>query len=84
MDEAPHCAKCGSDRIIPNVRILDESHGFGNLRVEICEKPYALLFKGHHNGQLVARLCGSCGYADIYVTNPDELWDAYQKSLSET
>lgn len=76
------CPKCQSAKIIPDVRILDRNYSVvGDLSVEIYENPDALLFKGAHNGKLQARICGQCGYTELYLENPAQLFAAYQRSL---
>ncbi|MEL7035520.1 MAG: hypothetical protein AAFO04_07870 [Cyanobacteria bacterium J06592_8] len=77
------CSKCGSEKLIPHVRILDR--GYKNIELDlsviIYEKPDALpFFKGDHRGQLQAKICGDCGHTELTVTNPGELWDIYQKA----
>jgi hypothetical protein len=76
------CSRCGSHEVIPNVRIVDR--GDGNMRrdlqVELYENPDAFIFKGAHAGTLSASICGSCGYIEIRVSNPQELLTAYKKS----
>ena len=49
------------------------------LEVEVYENPAALLFKGTHAGTLTASICGRCGYAELYVSNPAELLAAYRR-----
>jgi hypothetical protein len=46
----------------------------------VCENPGALLFKGAHRGALRAAICGRCGHAELYVSNPRELLEAYKRS----
>jgi predicted nucleic-acid-binding Zn-ribbon protein len=73
------CSKCQSTKIIPEVYIRDYSPHVGNtqLSVEIYEDPNALIFKGRHEGALNARVCGDCGYTELYVENPQELYSIY-------
>jgi predicted nucleic-acid-binding Zn-ribbon protein len=76
------CSKCGCANVIPDVRIIDRGDGNWklDLQVELYEHPDALLFKGTHQGTLRAAICGRCGHAELYVTNPGDLWAAYQRS----
>ncbi|HLK59900.1 MAG TPA: hypothetical protein VKU00_25285 [Chthonomonadaceae bacterium] len=77
------CAKCGSHKIIPEARIWvrGPSDMTNELQVEVNEKPNALLFKGAHYGVLRAWICGTCGFTELYVNNPEELYTAYEKNL---
>jgi hypothetical protein len=76
------CPRCGSHEVIPHVRIVDRGPGYArrDIQVEVYESPDALLFKGTHEGTLHAAICGLCGHADLYVTNPAELLAAYRRS----
>ncbi len=49
-------------------------------RDQVYEDPGALLFKGTHRGTLSARICGRCGYTELYVSNPQELLAAYRRN----
>jgi hypothetical protein len=76
------CPKCQSDKIIPNVFIEDKGMGNipWNLGVRVDEKPNAVIFKGRHTDTLTARICGECGFAELYVSNPHELYEAFTKT----
>ena len=77
------CSKCHSEKIIPNVFIEDK--GMSNvpwsLSVRVDEKPDAIVFKGRHTDTLRAWLCGECGFTELYVENPQQLYAAYTKAL---
>ncbi|WP_251960513.1 hypothetical protein [Nostoc commune] len=75
------CVKCGSENIIPNVRIVTHTEEFKkDLQVEIYENPKALIFKGTHTGTLTAYICGQCGYTEMYISNPQYLLNQYRKN----
>lgn len=79
------CAKCGSVRVIPGVRILDRygDHGRGGspLDVEVEGNPEALLFKDTVSGALWARICGDCGYTEMWTENHRELYEKHLTGL---
>lgn len=78
-----NCSKCGSQKIIPNVKIIDRANAGAetNLTVVVYENPGGLpLLKGQHRGHLKAMICGDCGYTELLTTQADELWEAYQKA----
>jgi hypothetical protein len=83
MSETIKCKACGSNKVIPEVKITD--HGFmddnHNLAIEIHAKPKALLFKNTKKGELNATICCDCGNVDLVINNPDELWEAYKKGI---
>lgn len=83
MAKETNCPKCGSNDVIPDVRILD-AFGTGpeakqSLQVEVHENPGAWLFKGTQRNALRANICGQCGFAELYVKDAHELLDAYRK-----
>lgn len=84
MTTADPCARCGSKKVIPNVHLKDRSTNLNtdhSLTAEVYEHPEALLFRGAHQARLTARICGECGFADLYVENPQDLWAAYARTL---
>ncbi|MGB3534508.1 MAG: hypothetical protein WBA13_13455 [Microcoleaceae cyanobacterium] len=47
----------------------------------VHENPIGLpLLKGAHRSHIKAIICGECGHTELVTTQPDELWDAYQKA----
>jgi hypothetical protein len=76
------CPRCNSERLIPDVRIIDRGHNNSarDLSVEVYEQPDALIFKGTHLGILQATICADCGNAELTVTNAEELYDAYVRA----
>ncbi len=74
------CPKCGARKMIPAVRILDRD-GEGSeksLSVRLDRNPDAWVFKRKELVELKAHTCGACGYVELYVTNPEVLWSAYE------
>jgi hypothetical protein len=61
--------------LIDGVRIIDH----GNLDKEydleatVYKRPGAMLFKGAVSTPLSARVCGNCGYVELFVANPQAL-----------
>ncbi len=77
-----HCTLCGSDRIIPDVIILDHNRNYAEeLKVIYHRKPQALFLRGSTLGTLRAWICGVCGHVELFVDNPDELYQAYLDAL---
>jgi hypothetical protein len=64
-----HCAKCGSQRIIPLVCVMKHglmAHvGFTN--------PEARMFKGPVFAHFRATICGECGHTELTAENPGGL-----------
>ena len=73
------CGRCGSENIMPNLRIRDRYEaGMGqDLEVEVQANPNALVFKGAHREALRATVCGECGNVGLSVENPQGLWKIY-------
>jgi hypothetical protein len=75
------CPKCGSSKIIPKARILDQGrHSDGDLKVVIYGNPQALIFKDRLYGRLMADICGDCGHVELRVENPEGLYDHYRQA----
>jgi hypothetical protein len=78
------CKQCGSDKVIPGVALLDAYGDTGFWKkpqeVSVDANPGAWVFKGTETGRLLARVCGECGHAELYVTNHRELYNAYLRS----
>lgn len=78
------CPRCGSDRIIPEVPLLDHYGDMGSwsdqARVNVHGAPEAWIFKDTVAGKLSARICGECGHAELQVSNFRELYAKYTKS----
>jgi predicted nucleic-acid-binding Zn-ribbon protein len=83
LKEVQNCPKCQSDKVIPDVQIIDRAGHVIRLGVKVFEHPEALVFKGAHAADLRSRVCGECGYVESYVENPQELYSAYQASKHE-
>ena len=78
MSEDRGCTRCGSSKILPYVDIKDywDMGVSRDLSVVVHEDPQAVIFKGAVKGPLVARICGECGFVELFVKNPAELWEA--------
>jgi hypothetical protein len=50
------------------------------LKMWVDADPAALLFKDSSQANVEARVCGTCGHAEFYVTNPATLLSAWRKS----
>jgi hypothetical protein len=79
MSQPLVCSRCGSDEVIPRVRVAER--GDDNMRydlqVEIQRRPNAMFFKRPERADLTARVCCACGYAELYVDAPGALYTAY-------
>lgn len=80
------CAKCGSTDIIPKARMIDgRDYSLApstNLEVGVKTKPYAFVFTGEKRSEVVARICGKCGYMELFADSPGVLWGAHVESLN--
>ena len=77
-DAYAFCPKCGSDRIVPTARLIDEGQS-ARKRAEVGVEvnPHALVFKNETRTPLQARVCGACGYTELFAAHPEALWKAY-------
>ena len=82
MSQTDKCVRCGSKKIADDVRVVDKTahSSVGDLSVEAYDDPSAMIFKGTHSSPLRARLCGDCGYVDLYAVNFQEIYATHKKS----
>jgi predicted nucleic-acid-binding Zn-ribbon protein len=79
MNQVASCAKCSSPNVIPKVRVIDH-WGWNltkDLTIELYDNPQALVHKGALTMSLYAWVCGECGYTELYVDDPKELFFKY-------
>ena len=82
MPQSAPCVKCGSLDIIPGVRVMDRGDYDleRDLRLRVDGDRNALLFTGTERCTLEARVCGACGNAEFYATDPATLFEAWRRS----
>ncbi len=82
MPESLTCARCGSEHVVPDARLIDrDAHGSRpKAEVGVFAKPEAKLFKGEARTGVLAEVCADCGHIELYAEDPQPLWDAYQQS----
>ncbi len=80
MRKATPCAKCGSDTIINAPLMGGSGEGTGEVYIQVLEHPDALMFKGPRRGALQARVCGKCGYTELYTANAPLLYSILHKA----
>ena len=80
----PKCSKCGSEKIIPLVTMVDQGESSdGRLKAVVAyTNPEAWVFKGAVYAKLNANICGQCGYTELIAENAAALYDAYLKAKS--
>ena len=79
------CAKCGSDRVVPLASIRDQGESSdGKLRTEVYTNPEAWVFKGTVSATLRARVCGDCGFTELFAEKPKALHDAWRKASAKS
>jgi predicted RNA-binding Zn-ribbon protein involved in translation (DUF1610 family) len=75
-----HCPACGSDEIIPDVRIRDSAQSRSSISAEVERSPNALIMRGAALSSVSAYICGQCGYLSLFADSPDMLADAYREA----
>ena len=76
------CPKCGSTKIVPRARVIDRGHAgldYGNVQVGAARRPYKL-FKLQEKADVHARVCGACGFTEMFVDDPASIYAAYLES----
>ena len=77
------CQRCGSTDVIPKARVVDRGDygaDFGNIRIGVARKPHAAFFKGLEHADVWARVCGECGFVELFVDDARAIYRAYTDS----
>lgn len=79
MPDAMACAKCGSESMIPRLRVIErgEDGARHDVHLEMQRRPKAMFFKRPERSMLWARVCGDCGHVDLYAEAPRALYTAW-------
>ena len=78
MPRIEKCGKCGSTAIVQRAMIADRSDsGETDLQLRVDARPSAVVLKKSVHGTLHAFVCSSCGYVELYVDHPGELYRAF-------
>ena len=76
------CSKCGSDKIIPDVPLIerygDTGHRTGAVRVKVDGDPDAFIFKDRVASEIHAHICGNCGYVELRAPDYAALWEKHE------
>ena len=76
------CPQCGSDKIIPNAKMLGlREYSPGTLQIAVDQHPEALLLKYPVVQHVNTNVCGECGVIQFVAENPGLLYQAYLESL---
>jgi predicted nucleic-acid-binding Zn-ribbon protein len=83
------CGKCGSTEVIPKARVIDGRDYIGpvqssNLEIGVARKPYAFVFTGEQRSEVIARVCGKCGFIELYAEDPGVLHAAHLEALERS
>ncbi len=78
-----NCAKCGSDKIIEDVKAIDRGDysSESDFTLAVDEFPDAIMFKQRIRSGVKTEVCGTCGYIEFYANEPQILYAAYQNKL---
>ncbi len=79
------CMKCGSSDRLPDLAVVSSMDNVASVPVSILafNNPDAWVFKGSVSQKLVARVCGACGFAELYVENPGVFRAAIKKGVAD-
>ena len=74
------CKNRGSNKVIEGLNIVDYSHMNEKKDLSVQIKTTDRIFMNkHQKGKLLINVCGSCGFVDMFVDNPHDLWEANLK-----
>ncbi len=79
--DVPKCPKCGSERLIPNARLVEQDFGAAHsVRVGEFASPGDAFFKWEEKVDVRAQVCGACGFMELYATDPERLFEAFRRA----
>ena len=73
--------KCGSDKIIDDIQIIDHGHAGIKRKLSFKIPIKGGMFKRSIQGAILPRLCGSCGNIELYVDDFQAIWNKYHDKL---
>ena len=76
------CARCGSDKIIEDAKVEDRVTVDRRVSLEVMigyRKGGTLMPDRPQRFALRAKICGNCGFAEMFVADPGKLWSAAKK-----
>lgn len=77
------CSRCGSEKIMHGVPLLDSFGDVGVLQkqsnVSVHGNPEAWVFKDTASGKLSLDICGECGRAELQVSDFRRMWERAEK-----
>ena len=79
MSDALVCTKCGSESVIPRLRVVEraEDGTRHDVQLEIQRRPKAMFFKRPERSTLWSRVCSDCGHVELYADVPHLLYTAW-------
>lgn len=85
MSDPLVCTRCGSQSVIPRVRVVErgEDGTRRDVQLEIRRRPRALFFKRPARATLMARLCADCGHVEVYADAPRALYTAWLEAEAD-
>jgi len=80
------CPKCGSDVLIEGVRMIDmaDYNIPLDLTVRVETNPGAMLFKNAVSDKVEVKVCGGCGFMEMYAQSPQRLLAAARSAAHKT
>jgi hypothetical protein len=85
IDDQLVCSRCGSPKVVPTAGVRDQNgHVSQDWAVFVEDEPEVRLLPKRAYGHLRARVCGECGYTELWTDNSAELYDAYLRSSGES
>ena len=76
------CARCGSDKIIEDAKVEDHISAGRRVALEVMighQKGSGMRVNRPVRVPIKARICGECGFTEMYVSEPARLWRLAQK-----
>lgn len=76
------CLACGSQRIIPEVQVVDRGQG-STIQLAVDGNRHALVFKNRIWATCEAIVCGDCGHVQFWTRKYQDLYQHYLDSQTD-
>ena len=83
MPDTPPCLRCGSDTVVPDA-LLTTPYSQEPDRI-VLSRPRTIksMLTSPRQHMSRAKVCGDCGFIELYAEKPGEVWDDHLTRTAE-
>jgi hypothetical protein len=75
------CARCGSEKVIPDVKLIGRPQGAQGAGARLKRPPF--VFKDRIAREIGADICGECGHVELRAQHAGAIYQDYLRSLKK-